>query len=174
MTWLNTRDSYGTLSKILHWIIVLMLLMMVGGGLAYTRLELPGLEQANHEMGGKLVLTLALIRLVLRLIAPAPKPMPTHEKWEVGLSHAVHWGLYVVLFLYPLSGWFMVSADGFAETGALPEWLAPSSTGAFWYNLHFAMKWVLLGFVGLHIAGALKHAVLDRDGTLKRMWFGKP
>ena len=153
--------------------MVVLLLMMILGGLAYTRLQLPGLEQANHEIGGKVILGLAVLRLVLRFAAPAPQANPSHAAWEVHLAHAVHWGLYVLLFAYPISGWMMVSADGFAETGALPAFLAPASTGAFWFDVHFAMKWALLGVVGLHVAGAAKHTVLDRDGTLGRMWFGK-
>ena len=170
---LNTRTTYGTLSILLHWIIVLLVLVMISGGLAYTRLGLPGLEQINHEIGGKIVLVLAIFRLILRLMAPVPKPLESHAMWEVGLSHFVHWGLYVILFLYPISGWMLVTAWQEAYSGALPSWVAPPDSEAFWYRLHVTMKWVLLGFVTLHIAGALKHAILDRDRTLRRMWFRK-
>jgi len=173
MALLNTRTAYGTLSKILHWILVVMLLMMTLGGLAYSRGWVEGLAQVNHEIFGKIILALAVIRLVLRLIAPTPKSNPHHAKWEIGLSHAVHWGLYLVLFLYPLSGWALTTAWREAYSGALPYWLIPETSESFLYNFHFAMKWVLLGFVSLHVAGALKHAILDRDGTLKRMWFGR-
>lgn len=173
MALLNSRDAYGTLSKILHWVLVILLLMMILGGLAYSREWVEGLEQVNHERFGKTILALAVVRLALRLIAPAPKPNPGHATWEIGLAHTIHWSLYIVLFLYPLSGWFMVSAEEFAMSAPLPYWLTPYYLSDPAYDLHIAMKWVLLGLVGLHIAGALKHAVLDRDGTLKRMWFGK-
>jgi polyisoprenoid-binding protein YceI len=35
--------------------------------------------------------------------------------------------------------------------------------------LHFILQWVLAGSIALHIAGALKHHVIDRDATLRRM-----
>jgi cytochrome b561 len=33
------------------------------------------------------------------------------------------------------------------------------------------MIWILLVLVAVHVAGALKHLLIDRDGTFKRMWF---
>ena len=173
MALLNSREAYGTLSKALHWVLVLLLAAMICGGLAYSRLQWPGLEQVNHEILGKIVLGLAVVRLTVRLIAPAPRPDPNHRRWEIALAQFVHWGLYVVLFLYPLSGWVMVSAGDFAESGALPGWLAPPHLADPAFDLHLAMKWVLAGFLALHLAGILKHTVLDRDSTLRRMWFGR-
>ncbi len=171
MAVLNTPDTYGVLSKALHWVLVVLLLMMIASGLIYTRLGWPEVNQFSHEIGGKLALALALVRLALRLVAPTPRPLPCHRRWEVGLSRAVHWALYVVLFAFPVSGWAMVSAGDYAETGALPTWLAPFETYDLWTRLHFALKWALLGLLVLHVAGALKHSLIDRDGTLRRMWF---
>ena len=171
MAVLNTPDAYGVLSKALHWVLVVLLLLTIVSGLIYTRLSWPEVDQASHEIGGKVVLVLAVVRLALRLVAPVPRPLPGHRRWEVGLSRTVHWALYLVLFAFPLSGWAMVSAGEYAETGALPTWLAPLGAYDLWTGLHFALKWALLGLLVLHVAGALKHRFIDGDGTLRRMWF---
>ena len=63
----------------------------------------------------------------------------------------------------------MVSAGDWGETGNLG--FVPDAWEGAMHTWHTSMKWVLAGFVGLHIAGALKHAIIDRDGTLKRIWF---
>ena len=168
MALLNSRTGYGLLPKILHWVIMVMLILMLAGGLSGAVYD----NQTPHEILGKVILALALIRLVLRFAAPHPAPDPNHAKWEIGLSHLVHWGLYLSLFLYPISGWMMVSAGNWGTTGNLG--FVPDSWEYPLYTWHMSMKFVLLGFVGLHVAGALKHAVIDRDGTLRRMWFGTP
>ena len=166
MAWLNTPITYGRLPKILHWIIVVLLTLMLIGGMTMT-----DETQRPHEVIGKIILVLAAVRLILRLIRPAPKPNPTHAKWEIGLSHAVHWSFYLILFLYPISGWIMVSAWDYALTGGLPG--VPGGWGEAAYSIHEGLKFALLALIALHVAGALKHAVIDRDGTLRRMLFGK-
>ena len=168
MAILNTKDAYGLASKILHWLILVLLALMLMSG--YFLVDN---QPKPHEIMGKVVLALAVIRLVLRFMGTAPTHHPGHGKWEVHLARLTHWALYVVLIVHPLSGWMMVSAGDFAETAPLPKWLAPEGLADFAFDLHETMPLILLGIVGLHIAGALKHAVIDRDGTLRRMWFGK-
>ncbi|MGB0786078.1 MAG: cytochrome b [Alphaproteobacteria bacterium] len=170
MAWLNTNQSYGLVSKALHWVIVLLLLIQIFGGLLYTS-GVEWVQQAPHEIIGKIILGLAIARIFLKLSCNSPKPLESHKKWEVRLSQVVHWALYAVLFIYPTSGWMMVSAGEFAETGALPTWVTAQNSDVFWYQFHVNLKWSLLALVCLHVAGALKHVFIDRDTTLKRIWF---
>ena len=165
MSLLNSHAGYGRIPKILHWLMMVLLVMMLAGEISGQVHE----DQVSHEILGKVILSLAAARLIVRLLAPRPAPLPSHAKWEIGLSHFVHWGLYLILFLYPISGWMMVSAGDWGETGNLG--FIPDAWEGALYTWHVAMKWVLAGFVTLHIAGAEKHAIRDRDGTLRRMWF---
>ena len=44
----------------------------------------------------------------------------------------------------------------------------------FWDFLKHNKKWwllpILIVLIGVHVAAALKHQVIDRDGTMRRMW----
>lgn len=172
MTLLNTPDAYGTLSKILHWLMmVLFLPMLFMGHALHEGWEFA--QQVPHEIMGKIMLVLVILRLVLRLCGESPQPLPSHAKWEVGLSHLTHWGFYIVLIIFPISGWMMVSAGDWAETGALPAFLAPHATAEFWEETHEALKKIAILLILLHVAGALKHMIIDRDGTFQRMWFNR-
>ena len=170
MPLLNTAQAYGTLPKILHWLLVVLLLAMVISG------QTMGVNeniQAFHEILGKVILGLATLRLALRLAAPVPRPNPAHKTWEVRLARFIHWGFYLSLFALPISGWVMVSAGDFAMTGALPAWLAPYALEPVATSTHKFFKIVLLTFAALHSVGALKHLIIDRDDTFARIWFGK-
>jgi cytochrome b561 len=81
---------------------------------------------------------------------------------------------YVVMIGMPLSGWIMTSAGprAYPEVWGLIPWpklpvdgtlAAPASA------FHDRGPWIFWGLLALHVAGALKHQLLDRDGTLWRM-----
>jgi cytochrome b561 len=74
----------------------------------------------------------------------------------------------------PLSGWLMSSAKGFQTVyfGVLPipDLLAKNpELGKQLQTVHWALNKLLLATVTVHVAAALKHHVVDRDGVLLRM-----
>ena len=76
MSLLNTRNGYGLIPKILHWVIMVLLVMMLASN--FQRLD-PDF-QFSHEIMGKLILALALVRLIIRLAAPALRQtLPMHD-----------------------------------------------------------------------------------------------
>ncbi len=81
-----------------------------------------------------------------------------------------HLGLYTALITMTVTGYVAASALGQTAL-ALPvsQSFARSDIGEALLLTHLALKWVLLALVGLHLAGVLKHALQDRDGTLSRM-----
>ena len=102
---------------------------------------------------------------------PAALPMPA---WQHKIAEGTHHLLYLLMFLVPLSGWLMSSAKGFQTVYfgvlPLPDLLAKNpDLGDLLKEVHEALNWALFILVGLHIAGALKHHVIDRDSTLRRM-----
>ena len=58
----------------------------------------------------------------------------------------------------------LISAAMLAASPALAEAIKP------WHELS---AYALLALAALHIAAALKHQVIDRDGLLRRMWPGR-
>ncbi|MEL6170043.1 MAG: cytochrome b/b6 domain-containing protein [Pseudomonadota bacterium] len=164
---------YSTHQVIYHWITVALILGLVGSGLAYSfELANAGAIRAHQIMGQVLILVIVL-RLVARLRRPPSEP-EGHEAWELRLAVVTHWALYALILVFLVTGY--VSASALRD----PALLAPvglafarSDTGEILLEMHYAAKWALLALVGMHIAGAVKHAVIDRDGSFSRMWFSQ-
>jgi cytochrome b561 len=172
----NTSVRYGSVAQFLHWAIVALLVVQVPlGKIAH---ELPiGLERlvmmSRHKSVGITILALALIRLAWRWFdrPPSPPPMP---RWQEIAARLNHWALYAVLLALPLSGWLMSSAAnrpvswfGLAQ---LPDFIAPDAgLKETLEEVHEFLVNLLFVLVGLHVAAALKHQFIDRDGLLYRM-----
>ena len=50
---------------------------------------------------------------------------------------------------------------------------ARSDLGDLFMEAHFALKWVLLVVLGLHVLGTIKHSFIDRDNTFRNIWITK-
>lgn len=176
----NSSVRYGSVAQFLHWaIFVLLIIQVTLGKVAH---ELPvGLERlvmmSRHKSFGITILGLALLRLAWRWIdrPPPPPPMP---RWQEIAARLNHWALYALLFALPLTGWLMSSAAnrpvswfGLAQ---LPDFIAPNpGLKEVFEEVHEALVYVLLLLAGVHVAAALKHQFVDRDGLLWRMLPGR-
>ena len=164
-----------------HWIIALLILAAWPLGaymhelpLSPTKLKL----YSYHKWIGITVLLLFVPRILWRIThrPPAALPMPA---WQHKIAEGVHHLLYLLMVLVPLSGWLMSSAKGFQVVYfgvlPLPDLVTKSEDlGDLLKEVHEVLNFGLLALVGLHVAGALKHHIIDRDATLRRMLpFGK-
>lgn len=179
----NTATRYGGVTKTLHWLTALGILLAIPLGILAndapfaTSDELAGKAWlfSMHKTLGVAIFFLALVRILWALSQPKPAPLHPERRIESWLAETVHWLLYGSLVLVPLSGWIHHAATtGFApiwwpfgqslpfvpKSGALAETAAA---------LHIVFERVLLVSVLLHIAGALKHHFIDGDTTLRRM-----
>ena len=167
---------YPLAARLLHWIMAALILTMIGIGLAMidslATWRVAGLKL--HQVGGVSVLILAILRLAFRLTYKAP-PLPKEvPSFQASIAHGSHMLLYALMFAVPLAGWLMQSAAGIPI--ALPGGLILPSLlnvdlGAYGVLriCHRLLAWSLLGLILLHIAGALHHTMVRRDGLLKRM-----
>jgi cytochrome b561 len=113
-------------------------------------------------------------RLGWRIINPVPSlPDSTMNSWQQKLAHANHWLLYLMLIGLPLGGYMMVSLYGQPVPffGAelppiLPENQELAGKVKTMHSLGAALIVVL---VALHIAAALRHGYVLKDGVLQRM-----
>lgn len=174
----NTSESYGGVAKALHWIVALMIVALLAVGLYMSDLESSPFKfqlYGMHKAFGVVVLGLMIVRLFWRVvISPAPGAMPTHALWERALSRGVHYAFYLTLIAMPLSGWLMSSAAGHPVSMfglfPMPDLVGPDKALAgFMHEAHEILGNVIIALIALHVAGVLKHLVLDRDGTLLRM-----
>ncbi|MCR8550214.1 cytochrome b/b6 domain-containing protein [Salipiger sp. P9] len=179
----NSTTTYGPLARAFHWLIALGILLMIPLGWIAHLAPMQDADQialktalfSAHKTLGVALFLLALLRILWALVQPKPVPLHPHRKGETLLAEAIHWVLYAALVIVPLSGWVEHAAtDGFApilwpfgqNLPFVPSSPQVAETAA---TVHFLSQWALVGALALHIAGVLKHTVLDRDATLARM-----
>lgn len=173
---LRTTDQYDGVMKTFHWVTAILMIGMVGVGLYMS--DLPNTPQkfeiySWHKAIGITILGLVVLRVMWRMHSPRPKPLPTHKPIEIFLAHLVHMVLYGCLFLMPISGYLMSSAANFPVKVwgfTLPMLIGPDKALAEQMEeFHEILANVLIGAFVLHVAGSLKHHILDKDNTLARM-----
>src|SRR5688572_9534641 len=112
----NTADRWGPVSQLLHWLIVIMILGMGTVGLVMTEMRnSPDKIQLYvlHKSFGIMVLALVTLRLLWRLYAGTPRPVPGTPHWQERIASLTHAALYGLVFAIPISGWVLNSAAGF-------------------------------------------------------------
>ncbi len=175
--------SYDGVWKTLHWLVAGLV------GVQYvTKLASPGVFAGVSENGlnawhlavGPTILLLMALRLVWRLTHTPPPPPNDLAPALRALSRATHWAMYVILLVLPVLGW--VAASGYGARPflfglvPLPFIAARSrSLGETVGAAHGVLAWVLLAVIGLHVCGAMYHALAREDGVFARMMpFGRP
>lgn len=161
----------------LHWLLAAALIGSFGVGLYMTGLPLSPqrLKLYNwHKWAGITILALSAVRLAWRLThrPPADVAMPA---WQQRAAHWAHRALYALFFAVPLAGWAYSSAAGFPVVVfgvlPLPDFVpADKALAEAIKPVHAILAWTLATVVLVHVAGALKHHLVDRDGLLARMW----
>jgi cytochrome b561 len=170
----NAGAAYGRVARVFHWLMAVLLLWQVGVALTMVRLSEDWYHSLSfwHESTGVTLLALVAARLAWRLIRPPP-PLLVPPMMRVG-AHAVHAGLYLLLFAIPITGYLMNDALDFPVQPfglfTLPHLIAPDrALGFFLLALHFWLGMALLALFALHLGAALFHHFVLRDGTLRRM-----
>jgi cytochrome b561 len=170
-------DSYTKTAIFVHWLMAAALAGMFALGLYMADLPLsPGKLRlfSWHKSAGIAILVFAGARLFWRGVH-APPPLPAHmSEGERFLARAGHGLLYLLMFLIPLSGWLMASADGVQTVVfgvlPLPNLLGKDSgLGELLETVHWGLNLALAVIVVGHAAFALKHHFFDRDDVLTRM-----
>lgn len=172
--------KYPLSSRILHWLMALIIIFLLGLGIymadflqadSPNRMEIYSL----HKSLGVMILILVAIRLINRVIFPAPALPISLSKFEKIGAHLAHVALYLLMILIPLSGYLMSNSFGYpvhffsVEMPFLIEKnleLAP-----VFAELHEIFAYSLIAVLGLHILGVIKHRFFDsaENDVLKRI-----
>jgi cytochrome b561 len=168
--------EYNGIAKILHWVIAALIILQVV--LAKLAEESSNEVQelallVNHRSVGITVLCLAFVRLAWRFFSPPPPPVVMPE-WQRIASQVAHWAMYALIFLVPLSGWLMSSADGVAIEwfGVIPIPDLVAANGQLeelFEETHEILAKILIVVALLHIAAGLKHGLVDKDESVRRI-----
>ena len=171
----NTKTSYGSIAKIFHWAIFILVTFMLVLGYFMDEIDKParGMVMNLHKLTGLLILLLMLCRLFWALMNPKPE-LPVGTKiWERMLSRAVHFTLYVLILAMPVAGWVMSSASGHAPfIGSFKMKLPIAESDEVSHvamNTHNFLAIVIIILVSLHVLAALFHFFIKKDNVLQRM-----
>lgn len=177
----NTTTHYGAVSVLFHWLTSVLVAVLFPLGLVMVELDYydSGYQTYPplHKALGVILLTLTLLRMLwVFLLSKPPKPLPQAKlfKW---LAKSVHYLLYLCLLTVLISGYLISTADGRGVDVfgwfSVPAMFDPFDNQAdIAGEIHELAAWSLLLLISLHLAGALKHHLVDKDGTLRRI-FGR-
>jgi cytochrome b561 len=174
-------SRYGHTAMLFHWLLAVLIIGTWSFGVYMHDLPFSPMrvKQFNwHKWAGITILCLSALRLLWRLGHAAPK-LPSHmPSWQQQASQLTHFALYALFFATPLAGWAYSSAAGFQVVlyGVLPlpDWVPASKELADTLKgVHKIFAMALAATVVFHIAAAIKHQFIDRDGMLWRMMPGR-
>jgi cytochrome b561 len=169
------RTQFSILSRVLHWTMAAMILTMlfIGIGMVASLADYHWLVSI-HKPLGVLILILAAIRLLNRLLNPAP-PLPEGmPAWQRFAALASHFVLYVLMFALPLVGWGMLSAARYPIVlyGSLELPAILPQDPALYAELretHTILALLLFATFIAHLSAALMHGLIFRDGVFQSM-----
>lgn len=166
---IDQQGRYSRVAMWFHWSIAAFVVVNLVIGLFHDAIG----GMALHKAIGITVLVLTAGRVAWRL-GHRPPPLPAHTPgWEKGVAHATHWTLYLLMIAMPVTGWMMVSAGTRPLTWFglfdIPKLPVDKAAGAFGSQAHGLLGWLMLALVVLHVAAALRHRLILRDGILARM-----
>jgi cytochrome b561/polyisoprenoid-binding protein YceI len=179
--------TYNGVTKIFHWLTALFIIAIIPLGVIANALPIETSDQlatkalvfSLHKTLGVAVFFVALLRILWAVTQTKPGPLHPDRKAETFAAEAVHWVLYISLVAVPLTGWI----EHASTTGFAPIWwpfgqslfFVPQSEALseVFAGLHWMFGKLMVASILLHIAGGLKHQFIDKDATLRRMWFTK-
>jgi cytochrome b561 len=175
--------GYSVFARILHWLVAALALLMIPAGVVMVQDGVPRAVQNAlfifHKNVGVVVLLLMLVRLGWRWLRPPPD-LPAIPGWQRRAAAASHTLLYVLAIVVPVAGYVRVKAGGFPiewlDALGVPA-LVPRSDAlaSAAQTVHFYAALTFAALIGLHVAAAVQHAAIRRDGVFGRMWppFGR-
>ena len=179
---MNSPHNYGIIHISLHWLIAIAIFGLFALGLWMVDLNFysPWYHDAPniHKSIGVLVMFAMALRWLWRLSQTIPPPLTTHSKTERVAASLAHQLMYVLVFSIGLSGYLISTAEG--HPIPVFDWFELPASEPFIEHqadiageVHFWLASILIALVSLHAFGAIKHHLIDKDNTLKRMIFSQ-
>lgn len=183
---INQVKRYNGFAIIVHWLMAVGFFLMLGSGIFMVYFEIDKSLQFNiyqwHKSGGVLLLFSFLLRITIRLASTAPELPETLSRSERLAAKIGHIALYALMLLVPLSGWLMVSASviglptivfGLFEWPHIYAIEADETLENLAKTLHLILTITFGLLIAGHIAAVIKHAIIDKENLLVRLWWMK-
>lgn len=175
----NSNTRYGLVSYLFHWLIGLMIFIMLAVGFNFDNIPLDQRASvyAGHKATGVIILILAFLRLSWRTFSAPPQLPSTVTLWQAIASKVTVIGLYIVMFLMPMSG-ITGSVLGGRAIDVFGMFTIPALTenkdlSSMAFEVHEFCAVTLVCLIVLHFAGALYHYFISKDNILQRMLYMK-
>ena len=178
----NSTVRWGLVSKLLHWLAALAILLLLVHGWWMTHLA-PRPDRLAHYAGhsalGFDLLALVVLRLLWRWVNPVPQLPADLKGWERLAAHLGHFGLYLLMFAAALTGWVLAGTMRVPITKDLFGIYVPPLITGIERSLrnqiesaHMILAYLLAALVVVHVIGALRHHFWKRNDILRGMTWG--
>jgi len=166
---------YNPLAQALHWLTAALALAVLP--LAWVAISLPNSELKGtmftlHKSVGLTILAIVVLRIVWRMIHPAPADPAAPKALEV-IARINHWLLYAIFLIMPVSGYLLSALSGRSTAYfwlfTIPGFEKNEAVQKVFATMHVVGQYAVYLLVALHIAGTVWHLVIRRDGLLERM-----
>ena len=170
----NTLTEYGLISKLLHWLSAILLLVQIPLGFYLVNLDF-GTERLNfeniHVVIGLSIFYLVILRLLIKIINPTPKLDPSIFKGQKFLAKLNHILLYVTILTITSSGILKKLFDGetliifFKETKIKENFEFTELS----YDIHVFSNYLMVALIIIHIMAVITHKLFFHDNLLKKI-----
>lgn len=183
--------AYSSTARKFHWGVAFLILLQfpIGLYMTYRGYEMMGVNDkgeavkgvwdgvtnalySSHKAIGITILLLVLARLVYRLTQGAPRSDPSVPAALTGISHLVHWSIYLLLIAVPIGGYIGVSYYGALDVFGIPLLAVTEKDEKFAeviFGYHELAGQILFALVVLHIGAAVYHKFVRKDRVVERM-----
>lgn len=176
----RSGTRFSAVQRLLHWLMAVGILAMlfIGVGMVSTIGTRYVPLVMTHKTLGIAILALALVRLAVRFISGAPALPPDLPQPMKLAAHLSHVALYALMIGMPLIGWAMMSTAAypivlFGGINLPPILPQSASLHALLWSAHSYLAFAFFALVLMHLAAALFHGLVRRDGVLQTMLPGK-
>lgn len=168
----NSKERYGPISILLHWLMAFLIIAALILGVVMTQIPVRFSLYEWHKDIGLSILILVFIRFIWRLvnISPSLKTLPSGEQFA---AKFVVLFCYAFMFIIPMTGWLLLSASDIPVsflTFNLPELIEPNDNlDSLLLNAHKWLSYLLIILIIFHIAAAFKHFFIDKNKIMQRI-----
>lgn len=172
----NTENSYGLITKLLHWIMSVIIIMMLIAGFVMSNLaDQPQKWEiyALHKATGILVLSLVIVRLLWKFYNDSillPHDLPNWQKKAANININL---LYILMLVMPISGFLMTILANydidFYGLFTIKPFMQNLQAAKIFNKIHTFCAFIFSALIILHILAALYHHFIRKDNVLRRM-----
>ena len=170
----NNLTEYGIISKLLHWLSAILLLIQIPLGFYLVDLDF-GEERLSieniHIIIGLTIFYLVIMRLLNKIFNPTPKLDPSIFKGQRFIAKLNHILLYVAILSITISGILKKLFNGetlvifFKEIKIQDNYELADQ----FYNIHIFSNYTIIALIALHISAVIIHKLFFNENLLKKI-----